>query len=497
MSPDPADPRLAEARRAFKSGAFDQAIGHYDAFLESHPAHRDALIEACEAYRQFNRNDRAVELYIRAVEAEPNNPDLHAGLVEALLANSETSRAREVAEAAMAVHPTAAILQLLYAQTDLVLGRQDQARATFWKHLAIDPESADCALQLAPIVPDDELPKLMAALETMWAKRSVRSIWNAATLGFAYGRTAERLKKYEPAWQGYSFGASNRRKLVHFNETTYARTHDLHRKSFNRSRSLPDEDENPGAGFVFIVSLPRAGSTLVEQILDAHPRVEAIGERSFVYDTMTEWDRRFGGTPERLFSTEAIRAAREDYIGKARDLVGVRDATIVDKSINNYVFLGFIRTILPGARFVHVVRHPLDTGVSCYTSTFFAGNEWTYDLAEIGRNIRRYERIMGHWINEWPDDILSLRYEDLVKNLEPNVRELLKFCRLGWDPACLKFYESERPVLTASLNQVRQPIYQTAKGRAAHYEAHLGPMIAAMGKKAAEPDWYLKFGKAG
>jgi len=492
MTSNPSDSLLAAAKQALRSGAHDQALARFESYLEAHPAQVDALILAAQAYRYFNRNDRIVELYARAAEAAPTDPDVLAGYVEALVAHSQLDRAREIAQAAIAAHPEAVRLHLLFAHTDLALGNQDAARKVFWTWLEKDPDNTDCAFQLGQIASDEDLPKLSTALDRMWKNRDNLDAWRAATLGFAYGRVAERLKEFEKAWEGYSFGAMKRRSVTQYDEATVASTPDQHGKLFNTAIANPFEDEKPGAGFVFIVSLPRSGSTLVEQILDAHPKVEAIGERPFAYDTVSYWHRTFGPNLATLLSPEALKAARDFYAKAAREAAGRQDGrVIVDKSITNYVFLGFLRTILPGARFIHVVRHPLDTAVSCFSTSFFAGNEWTYDLTEIGRHVRRYEKLMLHWMNQWPDDILTVRYEDLVSRPEDLSRQIVSFCGLEWDPACLTFHESSRPILTASVNQVRQPIYQSAMGRAAKYEKHLAPLVAAMGRRAANPDWFL------
>lgn len=491
MTANPNDSLLAAARQALRTGAHAQAIAPLEQVLEGQPAHTDALMLAAQALRYFNRNDRVVELYARGAAANDSDPELLAGYVEALIAHGELDRARDVAQSAIAAHPDISRLHLLYAHTDLALGNQDAARAVFWTWLERDPENTDCAFQLGQIVPDEELPKLSAALDAMWTNKDTRDAWNAATLGYAYGRTAERMKDFEKAWVGYSFGASKRRSVTQFDEPTFAATPDQHGKLFSAANTIPFEDEKPGAGFVFIVSLPRSGSTLVEQILDAHPDIKAIGEQPFAYDTVSYWHRTFGPDTSKLLSPEALKGAREFYIKAAQGAAGRTGGVIVDKSITNYVFLGFLRTILPGARFVHVSRHPLDTAISCYTTSFFAGNEWTYTLEEIGRHVRRYEKLTLHWMRQWPEDILTVRYEDLVQNAEDLSRKIVSFCDVEWDPACLRFHESDRAILTASVNQVRQPIYQSAMGRAARYEKHLGPLIAAMGRRAADPDWFL------
>jgi len=489
MTQSSADPRLAAARRALQEGAYDQAIEAFESILAAYPAEIDALRGIAEAYRYFNRGDRVVELYELAAAHQPDDPDISAGFVEALIANADLARARAQIDAAIAAHPENLRLKLLLAQIEMIEGNRDAARQIFWSSLETDSENTDCLYHLADIAPDDELQKLGSALAPAWVHKDERDPWDAASLGYAYGKTAERQREFDKAWKGFSFGAKQKRSIVRFDEQTYARTHDAHRQTFASSSPSPLEQDLPGRGFVFIASLPRSGSTLVERILDAHKDVEAIGERSFVYDTVTYWHKTYGPDPIRLFSEEAIKDTGAHYIEKARGAASGPGAVIVDKSITNYLFLGFLRIVLPGARFVHVARHPLDTAISCFSTLFFAGNEWTYDFGEIGRNLRRHQKIMRYWFDQWPDDIQTVPYEELVTDPERWTRDLVSFCRLDWDPACLTFHESDRPVLTASLNQVRQPIYSSAKGRHAPYQKYLEPLMVAMGKRAADPNW--------
>lgn len=490
MTSETTDAALAAAKSALTKGNFDAAIPAFAEVLAADPAHYDALVGAAQAYQYFNRLDQIVDIYRRGVESGTDNPEVHAGYIEALLANYQVEEARQFAERTIAKFPDALRPRLLKAQVELVRGNRDTAISTYWDCLKLDPGNVDCGLQLSQLADTDELPHLLTELEPRWKARDDLDDWNASTLGYALGRIHERMKNYDAAWEAFSFGAQKRRKVVTFEETVHARTPEIHRQFFSALSPAADAAARPGAGHVFIVSLPRSGSTLVEQILTSHPQAESIGERSFVYDTVTKWQKDFGGTPQALFSDEAQRGCRAFYQKQARAAVSNPDAMIIDKSITNYIFLGFIRTMLPGARFIQVVRDPKDTAVSCFATSFYAGSEWSYDLSEIGRNIRRYQKLMKYWMAQWPDEILTVKYEDLVQKPEEISRELVAFCGLEWDHACLEFYKTDRPVLTASINQVREPIYKRARGRASHYENHLGPLVAAMGRRAADPDWF-------
>jgi len=333
--------------------------------------------------------------------------------------------------------------------------------------------------------------RLADLITSVWQTRDAIENWQGRTLtGYTRGKVLEKLGRYEEAWEGYAFGAKARREAIGYNEDAYAQLHDAHRKLFTTAQLTSDPPPSDGGGqHVFIVSLPRSGSTLVEQIVSAHEAVETIGEQNIAAQAVNYWQKTHGPSPATLFKPAALADARAFYVGKARELVGREEAMIVDKSITNYVLLGFLHAIMPEARFLHVTRAPMDTGLSCFTTSFHSGNQWTYDLAEIGRNIRRYQGLMKHWMKLCPERILTISYETLVSDVETKTREIVSFCNLAWDPACLAFHESKAVVRTASVAQVRRPVYQTAKDRAAHFAAHLGPLRAALGR-AADADWY-------
>ena len=181
---------------------------------------------------------------------------------------------------------------------------------------------------------------------------------------------------------------------------------------------------------------------------------------------------------------EAARLGRE-YLSRVTPLAGGR-ARLVDKMPANFLYAGLIPLILPGARIVHARRDPVDTCLSCYTKLFSGEQQFAYDQHELGTFYRRYERLMAHWREVLPPEcFIEVDYEALVDNLEDEVRRLLDFMGLPWDDACLNFHDNRRVVRTASVNQVRQPIYKTSKGRWRAYAGYLGPLLDALGIEAA------------
>jgi Sulfotransferase family len=242
---------------------------------------------------------------------------------------------------------------------------------------------------------------------------------------------------------------------------------------------------DPSSVPIFVIGMLRSGTTLVEQIVASHRDVYGGGELKILKDIVNMAHRRDGSPvpyPNFIASVdgEALRTLGASYVAELRKLAPhVRHVT--DKMPQNFYFAGLIHLALPNARIIHVVRDPLDTCISCFSTLFGPGQSYTSDLGELGRYYRRYKALMSHWHRVLPKGrIIEVRYEDIVNHLEKHARLILTHCGLDWDPHCLDFYQINRPVRTASAKQVRQPIYKHAIGRWRVYEAYLGPLLTEL-----------------
>jgi hypothetical protein len=234
--------------------------------------------------------------------------------------------------------------------------------------------------------------------------------------------------------------------------------------------------------------MPRSGSTLVEQILASHPKIFGAGElNDFGTAVARLGDRARAPFPElvRAMSEEDLRQLGTNYLD-ATTALAPEAARITDKMPFNFHFVGLIHLALPHARIIHTRRDPVDTCLSCFSTLFTAGQPYGYDLGELGRYYRGYAALMQHWRNVLPNGVmLEVQYEELVDDLEDQARRLVAHCGLDWDETCLAFHKTQRPVLTASATQVRQPIYKSAVGRWRVYEEFLGPLTRALAGEAA------------
>jgi hypothetical protein len=227
----------------------------------------------------------------------------------------------------------------------------------------------------------------------------------------------------------------------------------------------------------FVFGLPRSGTTLLEQMLASHADIAGLGERD-----MTGWMAAYLRTPTRDRLDKAVAAYLSSYPPSARG-----KARVIDKSLGSYMEFGLLLLMFPRARFINVMRHPMDVAFSAW-SHYFAANAlvYTYSFERLARHMRLYSDAMRHWHAAFPGRILDVRYEDLVDRPEETARASVAHLGLPWDPNCLRFAETEREVRTASISQVRQPLYRGAMGRWRNYEGHLGALAAALGDMIAD-----------
>jgi hypothetical protein len=231
--------------------------------------------------------------------------------------------------------------------------------------------------------------------------------------------------------------------------------------------------------------MPRSGTSLVEQILASHPQVFGAGELRNVGNLvskmtpMLDAQQGFPRCTHKLTQHIANTLAQE-YLG-ALDALSPDAVRVTDKMPHNFMYLGIINLLFPGARVIHCTRHPLDTCLSIYFQYFNASHAYAYDLEQIGTHYREYERLMAHWRQVLDIPMLEVSYEELVTSPEEMIPKLVEFCGLEWDPACLRFYEKKRFVNTASYDQVRQPLHPKSIGRWKHYEQSLGALKSVLG----------------
>ena len=311
------------------------------------------------------------------------------------------------------------------------------------------------------------------------------------TLCHAAAKIANDVGRYDEAFEFAA--AAGRYSGKDFDAVGLARRFEGLKKLFSAEffagrESSGDASKQP----VFIVGMPRSGTTLTEQIIASHPQASGAGElgafqvlaKSLGYLTPSlrnkdadegEFARRVGALREK-----EIHAAAGEYLSTLRR-VGGDGRRIVDKMPQNFQFAGLIALLFPNAKIIHCRRNPLDTCISCFMSHFVEGHDYSTDLEMLGSYYRQYAALMEHWRQALPIPIHEVRYRVLVADTEGEARKLIAFIGLEWDPACLRYYESKQPIFTNSRVQVRQPVYTSSVERWRRYERHIGPLKAALG----------------
>jgi hypothetical protein len=324
-------------------------------------------------------------------------------------------------------------------------------------------------------------------MEALAAKTEGLSKTDRLQLDFALGKAYADLKDYKRSFRHLLAGNTAKRAAISYDERSVFNLFDRIEATFTRELITQKSGSgDPSHMPIFVIGMPRSGTTLIEQIIASHPMVHGAGELQTFNDvilTVRGADGKALGYPDFVpaLDAPALRQIGSRYIADVRQLAPTGER-VTDKMPSNYYFAGLIRLALPNAKIIHSVRDPVDTCISCFSKLFTAEQNHTYDLAELGRYYKRYERLMAHWHGVLPaESIMDVRYEYVVADLESQARRIIAHCGLPWDDRCLLFHETHRPVRTASATQVRQPIYKSAVGRWRVYEEHLKPLLGALG----------------
>jgi tetratricopeptide (TPR) repeat protein len=459
----------ALARRLVEAAPADPAT-HY---LEARSAHALGRVEQAR---------RCLEL---AVGLAPDNPRYHLDLGNCCQQLRLEELAVEHLETAALLDPNFVEPLLRLATVHSDRGRFEQACAAYARALGRDPASGAAHYGLALLKKYARGDEQIGQLRTLLQRPDLAPN-DEAVLCFALARALDQTGELGEAMTYYHRGNRLKRGLIDFRVEAERENADRIIRAFpgalfeGRTGS-GDPSELP----VFVVGMPRSGTTLVEQVMASHPAVHGAGELNDLWRTLrgiSAWLPPGRSLPEAVgdVDPEAWRQLGAAYVERIRRF-DPEAQRIVDKLPFNYTLAGVIRLMLPQARIVHCVRDPRDTAVSCYLTAFQNDRGFTFDLAELGETYRHYWRLMDHWRAVLPGGLFEIRYEDLVADLETEARRLIAYLGLDWSDACLDFHANPRVVATASMTQVRQPLYGSSVGRWRRYAPYLDELLTALG----------------
>jgi tetratricopeptide (TPR) repeat protein len=448
--------------------------------LELDPRHDGARFGYADALFKQQKAAQAIAQVETLLTDAPNEPAYLNLLAACLALVGEDAQVIAIFERLLADYPKQPRLWLNYGHTLRAVGRQDHAVAAYQRCLALAPGLGDAYWSLANLKVTSFSPANEAAMLAALARSDITAD-DRLHLHYALGKALEDRKDYAASFGHYAQGAALRRIETPYDadETT---------AQMQRSKAVFTEElfaRHAGAGVassapIFILGLPRSGSTLIEQILASHSAVEGTMELPDIGFIARGLGPDY---PEALARTEdrALTALGQSYLDTTQVHRKLCRPFFIDKMPNNFQHLGLIQLILPNARIIDARRQPMGSCFSAFKQHFAQGQSFSYDLVDLGRYYRDYVELMDHFDAVLPGRVHRVLYEDMVEDTETTVRRLLDYCGLPFEEACLRFYENDRTVRTVSSEQVRRPIFRGGLEQWRAYEPWLGPLETALG----------------
>lgn len=442
-----------------------------------------ARLDLARALIETDEPEECERLLQETIRMQPGLPAPYSMLGNLYSKRGRFDEAIEAYEAALRIQPNHGASLAAMGHILKTIGQQERSIDTYRDCIARHPEFGEAYWALANLktfrFSADEIATMERHVDNEKLPDETRVNFN-----YALGKACEDSGDYDRAFACYDRGNRLRRPHESYDPVQTEVVHDqiidtITPEFLEANRGFGEPDPAP----IFIVGLPRSGSTLIEQILASHSQVDGTQELPDlprIIKAINDQKPQGDGYPEALrhYGPELRELGRQYLEWTERFRKGAPRFT--DKMPNNFASIGLIALILPNAKVVNARRHPLDSCMGCYKQLFYKGQSFTYDLVELGEYYLEYERMMRHWHEVVPDMVLDVQYEDMVSDQENQTRRLLEHCGLPWEDRVLKFYETDRAVNTASSEQVRQPIYSGSVNSWRRFEAHLGPLIEVL-----------------
>ncbi|MBT4160703.1 MAG: tetratricopeptide repeat protein [Gammaproteobacteria bacterium] len=448
-------------------------------------------LETAMAHQVAGRLSDAEVIYRKILEDQPVQPDaIHLlGLVRA--EQGRDDEAVSLMEKALSIFPQAAHFHHNIAGIYRRMGRLDEAESQFRQAIDLKPDYGEAYQGLAEMVKFAAGDPLITRIGEQLARDGLEDVLSSY-FHFAAGKILDDVGEYGQAFRHFSEG----NRLTHRNFDTAEFRRLVKDVLYVFSRELAQRTAGSGIDSdipVFIVGMPRSGTTLIEQILASHSRVFGAGELNDM----------------KLIAATAARVSvfkqtypncipglrKKDYQGLSQEYLNrltaiAADPTvsrIIDKHPLNFQFVGLIYSLFPKARIIHTIRNPLDTCLSCFFQNFTKGQDYSFDLKTLAYFYNDYRRLMEHWETVYPGRMYSVRYEDVIADQQTETEKLLEFLGLEFEEACMEFHKTDRKVSTASFLQVRKPLYQTSQKRWMNYRDELQELATIIGLKTEVP----------
>ena len=481
----------AEAYNTF--GHVLQALGRSEDAMAAYRKAINISPEYAIAYNNLGncllgcaRFEEAVDQYRLAIAKKADFAEAYKNLGGALMALDRFDELIACSDKALAIEPGLASAHFHKGIAQETVGRLTEARSSFEMAVKLAPRSGRFHQSLAEVTRYQSGEPHLAELEFLALEMTSLPEEEQMFIHFALGKALMDVGQHERAFRHLLDGNGLKRRRIDYDERKNLAELDKTRSIFTPELVRSHAGEGDASEVpIFILGMPRSGTTLVEQILASHSHVYGAGERSDFENAMKDVFASMGkgvAYPEGIgaLAAENLRDLGNRYLTSLAK--GASDAKrITDKLPGNFRFIGLIHLALPNARIIHVRRDPIDTCISCFTKLFSGELSYTYNLEELGRYYSAYRKLISHWREVLPDGaMLEIDYEAVVADVEGQARRLVEYCGLDWDDRCLDFHQTKRPIRTASATQVRQPIYSSSVGRWRPYRHLLSPLLEAM-----------------
>lgn len=517
------NPQLAEAHSNLgitlsESGQAQQAMESHRRALQINPDNAEAHNNLGIVLRDLGQTQAAASSYLRALALRADYPEALNNLGNALLELDQPEAAETSFRRALAINPDfaeahnnlgnrlrdsdrleqaldsyrrALALKPDYAEAHsnlggvlMDLGQVAQAQACLYQGLALAPQAAGPLASALLFLPYQARDARFAGLEPVYLRRDSLPLNDRIKINFAMGRAMETQGDYARAFAAYAEGNQLHFAQHPFDESEDQRLVDAMVDFYQPGLLRPNAGAPDAAALqripIFIVGMPRSGTSLIEQILASHPALHGAGELTLLAPLARQADSLLRAARRPEDALPALRQLGRDYLDQVWQRAP-QARYISDKLPGNFYYLGLIQLMLPQARIIHSMRDPMDICFSCFALLFRNGHEYSYQLQALGRQYLRYQTLMRHWSRVLPPGrMLEVRYEDTVADCEREARRLLDFLDLPWNAACLDFHHTQRTVSTASVLQVRQPIYSSSVARWQRFATQLEPLRAIL-----------------
>lgn len=474
IQPDLGEAHNNLANLFIQEGKYKKAITYFNTVIKLNPNNATTHYNLAIAYENTKATDNAISHYKIAIKLKPDFVESYINLASLSNNLGDLKQSSEYYQKALELVPNISQVERNFGTVLIGLGKIDDAIKHFSTALKVEPEDGDAFRQKAFITHYESYNEELKFSENIYQSR-VLNDESKMHFAFGFGKAYEDLKDFDKSFDYYKKANNLKKQNLNFNINEWSdyisqQISVFDKSLFESNKNIGHNDNTP----IFILGMPRSGTSLVEQILNSHNRVSGAGEVSILNQVISKaFKMKFYPKNLDTSNIKLLNLLGKNYCDQIK-AKGEKGTFITDKMTGNFIHIGIIKLILPEAKIIHCERNALDNCWSIFKNYFSNnGHQYAYDLSDLALYYKEYQRLFEHWNNLFPDSIHSVQYENLVNQQKNETESLLEHCNLEWDENCMRYYELENVVKTASSSQVRKPIYKQSIESWKNYKEHL------------------------